>query len=268
MADPTLADVQLHYSGATGTPVTSIGGAIHANRLLSQSVTGLTTITGVTIVDGMGNTPGNGTLTYSYSIPYGSTTPTRTLSWSGLGASTGTAVDVSAGGLFFIQSASNGGGLCVSVVSSSLPSVSFTNTLTVANVTQQMYLDQTKAESDAGVTKYRCFAIKNAHATLPMVNVKLYIAANTPGADSITIALDSLAAGVGGTGPTAIANENTAPAGVAFVAPDSITHADVLAVGTLAAGECRFFWVKQLTPANVSVATPVNTFNLGIYIRA
>jgi hypothetical protein len=129
-------------------------------------------------------------------------------------------------------------------------------------------LNQTKAESDTGVTKYHCFAIKNTHSTGSIIDIKLYVAENTPGADTDSIYLDPLAAGTGATGPTAVANENTAPASSTFVTPDSISHADVLNVGTLTPGQCRFFWVKQLTPAGVTVATLANTFKLGIYMRS
>ena len=260
MSDPTLYDLQLHYSGASGTPATSIGGAIHANRLLSQSATGLTTLTGITIVDGLGNGVGAGTLTF--------TAATKLITWTPFGGSQGTAVDISVDGGYFVQGYNNGGGLCITVVAASLPTSNVSNTITLANVTQQMFLDQTKAESNAGVTKYHCFYIKNAHATLPMVAVKAYIAENTNGADTCTIWLDPLVAGTGAVGNTPVANENTAPSGSTFVAPDSITHADVLAIGTLTAGQCRAIWVKQLTPAGIDVATLANTFKLGLYIKA
>ena len=260
MADPTLADLQLRYSGASGTPATSIGGAIHATRLLSQIATGITTLTGITIVDGLGNGIGAGTLTY--------TSSTKTITWTPFSGSVGAAVNISVDGLYFVQGSNNGGGLCLQVVAASLPTSTTSNTITLANATQQMFLDQTKADSDAGVTKYHCFAIKNAHATLNMVGVKLYIAENTPGADTCTIALDALVAGTGAVGNTPVANENTEPAATTFVAPDSAVHADVLNVGTLEAGKCRFFWVKQLTPAGVGTATLDNTFKLGIYMRS
>lgn len=261
MSDPSLADIHLHYSGggSNSAPASSIGGAISSARVLSQSCTAPTTLTGVTIVDGLGNTPGPGTLTFIAS--------NKTITWQPYLGSVATALDISAGGNYFVQGANNSGGLAITVVAASLPSSNVSNTITVTNLTEKMFLNQTKAESSAGVTKYHCFAIQNAHATDDMVNVKLYIAENTPGADTCTLYLDPLAAGTGGTGPTAVANENTAPGGSTFVAPDSITHADVLNVGTLTAGQCRFFWVKQLTPAGVTTKTTNNTFKLGIYME-
>lgn len=262
MADPTLADLQLYYSGGGSNAVTtlSIGGAISSARILSQTATALTTITGVVIDDAMGNTVGAGSLYYASS--------TLALTWTPYAGSAGTPVVVSASGRYFIQGYNNTGGICVTVTAANLPTSSLSNSVTIANQTQKLFLDQTKVESDTGVIKYHCFAIKNNHASLPMVDIKLYVSENTPGADTCSLFLDALAAGAGGTGPTTLANENTAPAGSTFVTPDSITHTDVLNVGTLTYGQCRFFWVKQLTPAGVTVATPVNTFKLGLYMRA
>ena len=262
MADPSLADLNLYYSGGGSNAVTtaSIGGAISSARALSQSCTPPTTLTGVTIVDGLGNAVGSGTLTY--------TAATQSLTWQPYLGSVGSAGVVSTNGTYFIQGGSNGGGLCVTVVAASLPSSNVSNTIAVTNLTEKFFLDQTKAESDAGVNKYHCFVIKNNHATLPMIDITLYIAENTPGSDTCSLYLDPIVAGAGGTGPTAVADENTAPGSSTFVAPDSKDHADALDVGTLTAGQCRFFWIKQTTPAGVIVATAANTFKLGMYCRA
>lgn len=263
MADPTFADLAIFYTGAgsNSTPALSIGGDISSVEILSQTVTGLTTITGVTIADGVGNSEGTGTLTY--------TSSTTSLTWTPPSGSAGTAVDVGTNGTYFIQGGNNGGGLRITVVAASLPTSNVSNTLTVVNLEEKFFADTTKAESLAGVTKYRCFAVKNQHATLPIVGIKLWVAENTPGQDTCALFLDSLAAGDGATtSPTAVADENTAPAASTFVTPDSATHADVLSMGTLAASEVRFFWVRQITPASVTTAYPSNTFKLGISMSA
>lgn len=262
MSDPTLADLQLYYSGGGSNSNTtlSIGGAISSARILSQQATGLTTLSGVVIDDALGNNEGSGTLFYAAT--------TNSLSWQPPLGSTGASVDVSAGGRFFIQGAANSGGLAVTVTPASLPTNNTSNAITIANQTQKFFLNQTKTESDTGVSKYRCFAIKNNHATESMVDVTLWIAENTPGSDTCLLYLDPLAASNGAVGPTAVANENTAPAVSTFVTPTSQTHADALNVGTLAAGQARFFWVYQLTPAGVDTKTEKNTFKLGMYMRA
>ena len=264
MADPTLADFQMYYTGggSNSTVTAAIGGAISSVRVLNQSATAPTMVTGVTIDDAMGNTDGIGSLTFTASG--------TTLSWTPyLGVATTAPVNVSAGGKFFIQAGSYaGGGLAVTVVGASLPTSTVSDSITIATLTNKLFLDVTKAESLSGVTKYHCFALKNTHASMSMVNVLSWIITNTPGADTIAIGLDPLTAGTGSTGPTAVANENTAPSGVTFVTPTASTDASALAIGTLTNGQCRFIWLKQLVPSNVTVATPVNTFNLGLSITA
>jgi hypothetical protein len=262
MADPTLADLQLFYTGggSNSTPALSIGGAISSARILSQLATGLTTLTGVVIDDALGNTEGSGTLSYNAT--------TTALTWQPPLGSTGPAVNVSGGGRFFIQGAAAAGGVCVTVNAVALPTSNVNNSIVIANRTQQFFANQSKAESDAGVNKYHGFAIKNNHATDPMVDITLWVAENTPGADTCLLYLDPLAASNGATGPTAVANENTSPVGATFVTPTSPTHASALNVGTLTAGQVRFFWVHQLTPAGITTKTEKNTFKLGLYMRA
>ena len=75
------------------------------------------------------------------------------------------------------------------------------------------------AESSSGDTEYRCVYVHNNHGSLTMQNSVIWIASNTPSADTtIEIALGSSA--VNGTEQT-IANENTSPTGVTFSAPSS-----------------------------------------------
>jgi hypothetical protein len=263
MADPTLADYVMYHTGggSNSDPALSIGGAISSARVLNQSAAGLSLITGVTIDDATGNAVGNGTLTYA--------TSGQTLTWTPYGSSSGTAVAVGTNGKYFIQGGGTGaGGLAITVVAASLPGSNVSDTITIANQTEKMFKNLTKAETLAGVTKYHCFAVKNTHASMDLIAILEWIAANTPGQDNITIGLDPLAAGSGATGPTAIVNENTAPSGVTFVNPTSISDTNALAVGTLTYGQCRFIWFKQQVPANCTTSTTANTFNRGYSITA
>ena len=244
--------------GANSTLSSSIGGAISSVALALQTVTG-TPPSGVTINGGLGNTPGAGTLTYTAS--------TKTLFWQGFGASVGTGVVVDTDGQYFIQSAAAGsGGLSVTVVASTLPGSNGTYPLTVSNATEKMFLNVSKDDSNTGKSFYHCFALKNTSAD-KIIDIKVFMSENTPGADTITMYLDPLAASNGATGPTAVADENTAPAGSTFVNPTSSTHADVLSVGTLLTTEVRFVWFHELIPANVSTATDPNTWKVGISAR-
>ncbi len=259
---PSAAHLIVYYTGAgsNSDPTLSIGGDISSQKLTHQSVTG-SLPTGITVLDAFGNGVGVGTLTY--------TSSTTSIQWQPYLGSIGTAVDISVSGNYFIQGASNGGGIAITVDAANLPTSNSSSSLTIANQTQKYFTNVTKALSDTGVTRYHAFAIKNTHSTDPIIGIKLFISANTPGADNITLYLDPLAAGDGSTtSPTPVANETTAPAGATWVAPDSATHADALSVGDLTAGQVRFFWMREVVPAGVSTSTDANTFALGCYLRA
>ena len=245
MAD--LSDVRFYLSGTDG----KTGGAKGTVEILSQSATGITTITGVTINRASGNGVGAGTLYYY--------TATKTLAWSPNGGTLGAAVDVSVNGTYAIQGGSVGGVLVVTVVSASLPGSDLTNTITVANIANEIFSDVTKAQSNAGVTRYRCVYFCNSVSD--KVSGKLWIDANTPGLDTIAIGLDP--AGAGGTAATT-ANETTAPAGVTFTAPT--TEGTALSIGNLTTSQSYPFWIQEIVPSGCTVATPANTFNLGYSI--
>ena len=104
------------------------------------------------------------------------------------------------------------------------------------------------AESSAGDTEYRCFYIHNNHGSLTMQSAKIWIATNTPSADtSVEIALGSSA--VNGTEQT-VANENTAPTGVTFSAPAS--EGAALSIGDIPAGQHKAVWIKRIVNAGAA----------------
>ena len=101
------------------------------------------------------------------------------------------------------------------------------------------------AESYSGDTEYRCVYVHNNHGSLTMQNSVIWIASNTPSADTtIEIALGSSA--INGTEQT-IANENTAPTGVTFSAPSSFGTA--LSIGNIPAGQHKAVWIKRIVNA-------------------
>lgn len=250
----SLADIEIRFSGGlTNTdPDASIGAAMStdpAGELLSQSATGLTTLSGVVINNAAGNNIGAGTLTF--------TLTGQTLKWQDASGTVGAAVAVGSNGDYAIQ-AGGGGFLDVTVTASGLPGANTTNTVTIANVANDFFDDVTKAESNAGDVEYRCFYYKNAHSADEIVSNKLWIDTNTPGQDSIMIALDP--AGKNGTA-AAPADESTAPSGVVWTA-NPIDEASALDLGDLAAGDNYPFWVRRTVPAQTDVATPANTVQL------
>lgn len=107
-------------------------------------------------------------------------------------------------------------------------------------------------ENAASNAEYRGIFIHNAHATLTLQNTKVYLAAETAGGAAIAIGVDPTAASAIGAAPVqalTIANEDTAPAGVAFSSPVNIGAAIVL--GDIPPGQTKAVWVRR-TPANTT----------------
>lgn len=104
-------------------------------------------------------------------------------------------------------------------------------------------------ESLAGDTEYRCVYIHNSHATLSMLNVRIYVSSNTTSTDDTwEIGLGTAAINATEQGP--VADENTAPAGVSFSAPT--TYAGGLASADIPAGQHRSVWYKRIVTAGAT----------------
>lgn len=107
-------------------------------------------------------------------------------------------------------------------------------------------------ENAASVVDYRCFFVRNSHATITLLNTKVWLFSEVAGGASAAIALD----GTGivdfnavGAQAERVANELTPPAGEVFTAPT--TKAAGLNVGDLAPGKAIAVWVRR-TAANTS----------------
>lgn len=110
--------------------------------------------------------------------------------------------------------------------------------------------DVSTTEASAGDTEYRCLYVFNRHATDSLTAVVVWIETQTtsPNTD-LAIGLDPAGNGNGVTTGVAatIANESTAPAGVAFSAPS--TSGTGLSIGTLGPGEGRAIWLRRIVSA-------------------
>jgi hypothetical protein len=109
-------------------------------------------------------------------------------------------------------------------------------------------------ESAAGDTEYRCIYVKNNHATLAMLNTKLWIQAASASADSAeAVGLGSSA--VSATEQT-VANEGTAPGSVTFSA--AANEAAALAIGDIPAGGHKAIWIRRVITEGASAANSVS----------
>lgn len=127
----------------------------------------------------------------------------------------------------------------------------YISTTSIVDATaDNLFDDISGAENAASDVEYRCFFLHNAHATLTALNAVVYISAQVAGGASVQIGVDPTAASAIGSSSAqavTVADEQTAPAGVAFSAPT--TAATGLALGDIPAGSCRAVWVKR-TAAN------------------
>lgn len=250
------SNLQFRLSGGAGNSNVnlSLGGAMSSTLMASQNASALGTITGVTINFAGGLSVGlNNTLRHTYSG--GIHTLELMDAQDGV---YGPAVDVSAGGAFFL-SGQNRGSLAVTVAQGSLPVTSQTNNFTVTNIKNNLFDDVLKADALNGAIDYRCIYLYNNHPTEAFLQVGVYGygASGNPAAagDLFYVGADPAGAGNGtSTGVAAtIANEATAPAGVTFSSP---ILASPLILGPLNAGEARAIWLRRNVPAVLFAATP------------
>lgn len=113
-----------------------------------------------------------------------------------------------------------------------------------------LFDDVTGDENAASDVEYRCLFVHNSHATLTLQGPVVWISSEVAGGASVAIGVDPAGAspiGQAAAQAAQVADESTAPAGVAFSAPTS--KGTGLALGDLAAGECIAVWVRR-TAAN------------------
>jgi hypothetical protein len=117
------------------------------------------------------------------------------------------------------------------------------------------------AEAAAGDTEYRAFYVKNTHATLTWIGVKIWISSNTTSTDdTLTIGLDL--AGVISTGAgDDTADESTAPSPtVTFAA--AANEGAALTIGDMAAASYILIWVKRVVNSSAAaIASNAATLN-------
>jgi hypothetical protein len=112
------------------------------------------------------------------------------------------------------------------------------------NIMNTAWDDTLFAEATAGDTEVRCFYVYNAHPSLTVYDVLMWIDTNTPAGDTIEIGVGTAAAG--GTEPTVV-SENSTPSGVNFspaTDPSSAVH-----LGNITPASYRSVWFRRHVPA-------------------
>jgi len=242
----SAADLKFILSGgaANTDPAAALGGAISTaggGVILSQSITA-STLGGVTYDDAAGNSAGGGTVTF--------TSSGTTLQWTPPGGAIGAAVNITPSGVYAVYGADGLGHIKITSNTGSFGGDAAQN-VTIANQVNKLFDDVARAEAVTGDTEYRCFYVRNDHASDTLTSTKLWLSADTNGADTLAIGLDPV--GLNGTATT-IVDENTAPSGVTFSAPTEETTA--LSLGNLAPTDYYAVWVRRTVPvATVDTTT-------------
>jgi hypothetical protein len=148
------------------------------------------------------------------------------------------------------------GGAANAVGNASLGGVKSANAMSAA--VDSLFDFTSASEAVAGDVEYRCVYLHNANATDTMLGYRVWLAANTPLAGSVLdIGLGTAA--INATEQT-VADESTAPAGVAFSAPASFAAG--LVVGDLPFGQHKALWLRRTITAG-SGSSANDTWQLG-----
>lgn len=247
----SIGDLQIVLSGGGGnaSQAASLGGAISTSKVISQTTTAPNLVTGVTILDAMGNAEGVGTLKWD--------TATTSLMWKPFGGTSFNGISIAASGTYTIGSTS--GYIIVSVVAASLPGSTVQDSITVSNATNRAFDNITAMESLNGDAEYRCFYVKNTHATQTAYDVRLWVKSQPTGSDTLAVALDPNGKNISARGPIVDEEDSTnVLTGIVFTQPN--TYAGSLVIGTLGPGDYYPFWVKRVVPSNTTTAM-VNDFS-------
>lgn len=122
------------------------------------------------------------------------------------------------------------------------------NTNISSGLANNLFPDVTPTQALSGITRYRCFYIRNLNGTQILQSPKIWIVTNTLSAfDEIDIALGSAAKN--GTEP-AIATETTAPAGIVFTHPTSEVVS--LSLPSLSPQDYKSVWARITVQANAN----------------
>lgn len=258
------ANLQFRLSGGVGNAnvALSLGGAMSSTVMASQNTSALTNVTGVSLSFCGGMTVGqNNSIRHIYAAGV------HTLELMDyLDGSYGPAVDVSAGGTFFLAGA-NRGSVALVVAAGSLPLTSQVGIFTATNIKNNLWDDVAKIDALNGAIDYRCIYLYNSHPTEAFLQVSLYGYGESgnpaTAGDAFYCGADPAGAGNGlSTGvATSIATELIAPAGVVFSSP---ILASPLVLGAIQPLEARAVWFRRNVPTALYAVTPDDYVAFGL----
>lgn len=105
--------------------------------------------------------------------------------------------------------------------------------------------------------EFRCLALLNNHGSSSMQNTRAFLVSQGAGGVNFEIGADtnsSTPKGQSAAQFVEIADEDTAPAGVAFSAPTTYATGVTLGGGTIAAGSVAGLWIRRIAQNSASLA--------------
>lgn len=125
----------------------------------------------------------------------------------------------------------------------------YISTTDASGSTNVFFDDVASADAAAGLTEYRCVFVLNDHATDTAINVAVQVVSEVGGGGVTSATLDNIATSAKGSASAQaaqIASDTTAPSGVGSFVTTS------LAIGTLAAGQCKAVWLRRVVSASTA----------------
>jgi hypothetical protein len=128
-------------------------------------------------------------------------------------------------------------------------------------VNNNLFDDVSGAESTAGMTDYRGFYVRNAHATLTLQDARIYISSLTTSADTefdLAAAAEAMNVDM-----ATIGSETSAPSGVTFTRPTTYTGGIQLNGSTgLTASSRKGVWIRRTVNAGAAAASDSGTIKV------
>ena len=144
-----------------------------------------------------------------------------------------------------------GGGSASSVLGGNISSTALTETQGA------VFPDVILADAVTGITHYACIAMKNTGAAIN--NAGIYISSNVQGSQTyIALGLAAKGTTAAPTTEQTIASAVTAPTGALVFQKPSFSYSP-LSIGSLAAGQYKYLWLKRVVAAN-QAGSPLDYF--------
>lgn len=126
------------------------------------------------------------------------------------------------------------------------------NTAITDNTLENLFPTVTGPQATSGVTHYRLIYLRNAHATIALVNPKIWIDQVTAStSDEIALGVDPSVSGDSSINTTEDANGTSTPAGVTFSTP-LIGSPLSLPANLAAAGGKQGIWIRRIVNAGAA----------------